>query len=69
MTSLGKGLFNKIKRNNSLSYLKEEFELLFTHFPGACMLCDHDGVIIEKNPMVAQFISCDEESLNNHPCI
>ncbi len=65
MTILGKKILEKMKKSIESGRLKNEYKMLFTHFPGACMVCDFDGNIIEANEHFYNLMKYDREEMED----
>jgi diguanylate cyclase (GGDEF)-like protein/PAS domain S-box-containing protein len=65
MTILGRKILKKVKKSMESGVLKNEYKMLFTHFPGACMVCDFDGFIIEANQPFYSLMKYDKEEMAN----
>lgn len=62
---LYKSIFNIINKNDELTYLSMDYKLLFTYFPGACVVCNSNGTIIEINESFLKLMQCTKEEIDN----
>lgn len=62
---LRKSMLKGIDRDYILNYLKKEYRLLFNYFPGACVVCDTNGMMIDINEAFLKLTKCTKDDFNN----
>lgn len=65
MSIFGQKVIKNVKKVDILSYLKQEYRFLFQHFPGACIVCDREGLILETNDNFDMLIDTSKANQGN----